>query len=223
MTRHFDAELQGLKTLILSMGGCVERAVELSCQAILKRRSADFKQVHDQEAQVNKLHMEVDLACLNLLAKQAPVARDLRLVMAIIKINTDLERMGDQAVNMSHNGKDFLERQPISYSFSDFEKMSKAVREMVRASLDAFVRGDVKLSQEVLNRDDEVDQFRDKIFSEIKSLMSLKIENIEAGLDMILIARNLERLADHATNIAEEVIFIMTGDDVRHGHQSSLG
>lgn len=222
MIRHFDAELQDLKNLILSMGGCVEKAVEEACRALFQKKPELIDAVHEQEVRINSLQIEVDQACLNLLAKQAPVARDLRLVMAVIKINTDLERMGDQATNIAYNSADWLERpQTLPQSMTDLEKMATTVKEMVKSSLDAFVQRDVDLSQKVLERDDEVDQFKDKIFRDMKLLMAKDKTNIDAALDLILIARNLERLADHATNIAEEVVFITTGDDIRHGHRNT--
>lgn len=216
MIRHVDAELHDLKNLILSMGGCVEKVIEDVCLGVINRSPERFRSVYAQEKIINDLHLKVDLACMNILAKQAPVATDLRLVIAAIKINTDLERMGDQAVNIAHNGEEYLEQETLLQA-ADFKQMSKEVRHMVKVALDAFVKMDVNLSRQVLDHDDVVDQFRNKIVDSLKEEMQRNINSLTGCLNLIRIARNLERLADHATNIAEEVIFIATGDDIRHG------
>ncbi|MGZ3685698.1 MAG: phosphate signaling complex protein PhoU, partial [Bdellovibrionota bacterium] len=155
-----------------------------------------------------------------LLARQSPLAADLRLVIAILKISTDLERMGDQAVNISYNAKDYLEGEPVK-DLVDIPRMAKEVKAMVRDALDAFVRQDRTLAEEVLLKDDVVDNLKDKVFHELIAYMTRTPTNIKQALDLILIARNLERLGDHATNIAEDVIFAVTGDDIRHGGTSS--
>ncbi|MGZ3737660.1 MAG: phosphate signaling complex protein PhoU, partial [Bdellovibrionota bacterium] len=197
-----------------------EQAVEFATQALIQRQPGMFKQVHELEARINREHMEVDESCLELLARQSPLAADLRLVIAILKISTDLERMGDQAVNIAYNAKDYLEGEPIK-ELVDIPKMAAEVKSMVRDALDAFVRQDRKLAEEVLLKDDTVDNLKDKVFHELVQYMSKNPTNIERALDLILIARNLERLGDHATNIAEDVIFAVTGDDIRHGGTSS--
>jgi phosphate transport system protein len=218
MHRHVDTELQELKQLILEMGGCVEKALSEVCQALFAKEPARLKEVHNQEARVNDLQIAVDQACVRLLAKQAPVAKDLRFVIATIKINTDLERMCDQAVNIAHCASDLFQRGTASGLPSDLVRISEKVRIMVRDSLDAFVRRDVNASHGILERDDEIDELKDKIIVDSIGHMRAHTDRIEADLEMIIIAKNFERLADHATNIAEEVIFMTTGDDVRHGH-----
>jgi len=219
MHRQFEEELKDLKEQILRMGGHVEQAVELATQALIQRQPSMFKQVHDLEAKINREHMEVDESCLQLLARQSPLAADLRLVIAVLKISTDLERMGDQAVNISYNAKDYLECEPIK-ELVDIPRMASEVRVMVRESLDAFVKQDRGMAEAVLLKDDVVDELKDKVFHELVEYMSKNPTNIEPALDLILIARNLERLGDHATNIAEDVIFAVTGDDIRHGGNS---
>lgn len=219
MHRHFDEELKNLKEQILAMGSHVEDAVELATQALIRRNTASLGRVHELEARINREHMEVDESCLGLLARQSPLAADLRLVVAVLKISTDLERMGDQAVNIAHNTKDYLEAAPVK-DLVDIPKMAAEVKVMVRDCLDAFVRQDSKLAREVLNRDDTVDALKDKVFQDLLKYMSQNPTQVEPALDLILIARNLERLGDHATNIAEDVIFAVTGDDVRHGSAS---
>jgi phosphate transport system protein len=219
MHRHFETELKDLKEQILAMGGHVERAVEAATQALMQRKPELFKQVHELEAKINREHMEVDESCLELLARQSPLAADLRLVIAILKISTDLERMGDQAVNISYNAKDYLEGEPVK-DLVDIPKMAKEVQAMVRDALDAFVRQDRQLAEGVLIKDDTVDALKDKVFHELIGYMGTHPTNVERALDLILIARNLERLGDHATNIAEDVIFAVSGDDIRHGGTS---
>jgi phosphate transport system protein len=214
--RTIDSQLEELKRLILVMGGHVEKALSESTAALIARNSDSFNQVHDIEKSINEGHIAVDNACLALLAKQGPVAKDLRLILSIVKINTDLERMGDQCVNIAYTGKDYLARKPLK-NIADVSKMSEVVRNMVKESLDCFVRGDVELAKRILLMDDEVDTFRNKIFKDQMNHMKTASEDVEASLDIILVARNLERLGDHATNIAEDVIFAFTGKDVRHG------
>lgn len=216
MERTMDSQLDELKRLILVMGGHVERALSEATVALISRNSENFNQVHDIEKKINEGHMAVDNACLSVLAKQGPVAKDLRLILSIVKINTDLERMGDQCVNIAYTGKDYLSRQPLSH-VSDITVMSQLVREMVKDSLDCFVRGDVVLAKKILLKDDEVDGLKNKVFRDHLSHMKTAPQDVEACLDLILVARNLERLGDHATNIAEDVIFAFTGKDVRHG------
>jgi phosphate transport system protein len=216
MDRHFDTELQKLKDLILSMGGNVEQAIEHATQALLLREPERLDRVFELETQVNKSHLLVDETCLNLLARQAPMANDLRMIIAIMKINTDLERMGDQAVNIAHNSKRYLAEPPLK-PLIDLPRMAEDVRSMVRDSLDSLVKRDPVLATEVLNRDDRVDAFKNQIFRELITYMIGDPRTIERALNLILIARNLERVGDHATNIAEDVIFAITGRDVRHG------
>jgi phosphate transport system protein len=216
MERHVDSELRELKQKILAMGGLVEKAIEEATQALLLRDSARFAQVHVLEREINRYHLSVDEKCLQILARQSPLAADLRLVLAVIKINTDLERMGDQAVNISHNAQRYISEPPLK-PLIDLPRMAERVREMVRESLDAFVKGDLKLAERVLTMDDMVDALKNQIFRELITYMIADPRSIERALNLILIARNLERLGDHATNIAEDVIFAITGKDIRHG------
>lgn len=223
MIRHFETELQDLKQLILAMGGNVEKALAEVCQALFAKDASRLREVHTQETKVNELQIAVDQACVQLIAKQAPVAKDLRLVIAIIKINTDLERMGDQAVNIAHCTKDLFQLWHATAVSTDILTISEKVRSMVRDSLDAFVRRDVVLSREILGRDDEIDELKGKIIKDALVTMRKNPDQLEANLEMIMIAKNFERLADHATNIAEEVIYLATGDDVRHGNAGAPG
>lgn len=216
MQRQFEHELKNLKEQILAMGGHVELAVEAATQALIQRQTEPLKRVHELEAKINREHMEVDEACLTLLARQSPLAADLRLVIAILKISTDLERMGDQAVNIAYNTKDYLEGDAVK-DLVDIPVMANEVRAMVRDALDAFVNRDRDLAQKVLLKDDTVDSLKDKVFHDLIERIQQKPAITKQALDLILIARNLERLGDHATNIAEDVIFAVTGADIRHG------
>lgn len=215
MVRQLDSELRELAGKIVQMGGAVESAIQEAMTALIQRDQRRFARVHELEREINQLHMSVDEECLRLLARQTPVASDLRTIVAIIKINTDLERMGDQATNIAHNGKHYLE-EPALKPLIDLPEMAKAVQLMVKESLDAFVRRDQALAQAVLLKDDAVDAFKDKIYEELKEIMKKDSLSVGRALNLILIARNLERLGDHATNIAEDVIFVISGQDVRH-------
>ncbi len=216
MERIIDGQLEELKKLMLEMGGQVEQALRAVIDGLLKKENKFFLEVHDVETHINILQIKIDNECLQVLAKQGPVAKDLRLILSIIKINTDLERMGDQCVNIAHLGRELLERGSVS-SMQDIETMTKSVREMVKGSLDSFVKMDIVAAKSILRMDDQVDQLKNKVYKDSTALMKVEPHNIQSLMDLILIARNLERLGDHATNIAEDVIFAFSGKDVRHG------
>ena len=216
MIRNFETDLKSLKNRILEMGGFVEQAIDIATYALQQRDASKLQSIHLVEHKVNQSHVAIDNACVELLAKQSPFAADLRLVISIIKINTDLERIGDQAVNISYNAGHYLKDHRIDVA-DDLTKMGVAVKVMVRNSLDAFMKQDIVLAQGVLEADDEVDAYKNKMFQHLVGFMKQEPTLIESALDLILIARNLERMGDHATNIAEDVIFACTGEDVRHG------
>jgi phosphate transport system protein len=219
MERIIDSQLEDLKKLTLEMGGLVEKAITITTTGLLKKELNSFKEVHHIEESINELQMKIDEHCLQVLAKQGPVAKDLRLILSIIKINTDLERMGDQCVNVSHLGRELIERS-FTNSLQDLEQMFRCAAEMVKAALDSFVKMDVIAAQKVLLMDDQVDAYKKKINEDSVALMKVDGAHLQDHLDFILIARNLERLGDHATNIAEDVIFAFSGRDVRHGLSS---
>ncbi len=218
MERHFDASLRELKEQLVTMAGLVEKAIEEATQGLKTTKSERFQNVYELERKINQCHISVDSACLKLLALQQPLATDLRLIFAIIKINTDLERMGDQAVNIARNAQEYIKSPPLK-PLIDLPIMFQEVREMVGITLDAFVKNNESLAREVLKRDDRVDALKNKIFKDVLELLKTSSEQVEQGLTLILIARNLERIGDHATNIAEDVIFALTGEDVRHSTQ----
>jgi phosphate transport system protein len=216
MQRQFEVELRELKNRILAMGGLVEQAIERSTLLLGSRDQSGFLQLKSIERRINEENMMIDSICLEILARLSPVAADLRLILAIIKINTDLERMGDQAMNIGYNVDHFIEDGGVDLQLN-LPLMAGLVKKMVRDSLDAFMKDDVELAQQVLESDDEVDQCKNDVFSKMVAFMRTSPDQIGPALDMILVARNLERMADHATNIAEDVIFACTGEDVRHG------
>ncbi len=215
MERHFDNSLREVKEQLFAMAGLVERSIETATEALKNRDLEKLKQVYEIEKRVNQAHIAVDEGCVRLLATQQPFAADLRVIVAIIKINTDLERMGDQAVNIAHNSERYLQGETVK-ALIDLPIMSGEVRWMVREALDSFVKADEKQAREVLVRDDKVDDLKRKIFRDILERMKNQPELIEQGLSLILIARNLERIGDHATNIAEDVIYALLGQDIRH-------
>jgi phosphate transport system protein len=214
--RNIDSEIGRLREKLLSMGGYVEKAIEEATQALIENQPNRFDRVHEFEEKINQLHIQVDEDCLKFLATQSPLAADLRFILAVIKINTDLERMGDQAVNIALNGREYLARPPLK-PLIDIPRMANEARFMVKESLDAFVKKDVALAQDVLKRDDSVDAMKNQIFRELLTYMMGDPKTVEQAMCLILIARNLERVGDHATNIAEDVIFVVSGQDIRHG------
>jgi phosphate transport system protein len=213
--RKIDSGLESLKEELIHMAGLVEEAVEAAICAWRDRDSAKIDRVCEIEYKVNLAHKSVDSTCFKLLATQQPLAADLRLILSIIKINADLERMVDQAVNIVENARYYLKFPPLPDSTS-LSEMSDAVRFMVREAIDAFVRSDALLATNVLRCDDKVDNYKDKIFRDVLDYLKTAPKDIEQGFNVILIARNLERIGDHSTNIAEDVIFTVSGEDIRH-------
>ncbi len=220
MERHFDTSLRELKEQLVTMAGLVEKAIEEATQGLQSADVERFQNVFDLEKKINQCHISVDSACLKLLALQQPLAADLRLIFAIIKINTDLERMGDQAVNIARNAQEYIKAAPLK-PLVDLPIMFQEVRQMVGITLDSFVKNNEPLAREVLKRDDRVDALKNKIFKDVLEHLKTHSAQVEQGLTLILIARNLERIGDHATNIAEDVIFALKGEDVRHSAQVS--
>jgi phosphate transport system protein len=215
MERHWQHDLEELKTRLLWMGNLAERAVHQAVHAVLDTNEHLAEAVHSEEDAINEMQIEIDERVQRLLALQAPMATDLRLLLAVSRINGDLERIGDQALNIAHSAKKIL-RHPQVMSYVDLPKMSELAEGMVRDSLDAVVRGDQELAQSVLRRDDHVDRFRDQMFRELLTYMMANTALVFAAFELILVAKNLERIGDHATNIAEDVIYIVAGRDIRH-------
>ena len=213
---HFESELQALKNQLLTMGALVEERVHRAVQSLINRREEEAERIIASDAEVNDLQIDIDERCLRLLATQTPLAVDLRLITSAMKINADLERVGDQAVNIAENVLKLLPQPPLK-PLIDIPRMAAIAEKMIRDSLDAFVRRDPELARDVLRRDDEVDELKDQVFRELLTYMMADPGTIHRALALILISRNLERIGDHATNIAEDVIFMVLGKDIRHG------
>ncbi len=218
MERHFEVKIEELKRILVLMGAYVEKALEEGAEALLKEDKTRFQKVHEIEKKINDEQLHIDNFCMELLAKQGPVARDLRFIVAVIKINTDLERMGDQCVNIAYNGHDYLQHS-LSVECPEISQMITDVKAMVKMSLDAFVKSDEHLAQKVMLMDDSVDLNKNAVLRRLEEWMMKNPQHIRPALNLILIARNLERLGDHATNIAEDVIFASSGRDIRHGRE----
>jgi phosphate transport system protein len=216
---HFEAELQVLKQRLLNMGALVEERVHAAIEALVERRLDVAERIAAGDRDVNELQMEIDDRCLKLLALQQPMATDLRLITSAMKINSDLERIGDQAVNVAENVIRILPYPPLR-PLIDLPRMAEIAESMTRDALDAFVKKDAGLARNVLKRDDQVDQLKDHTFRVLLTYMMTDPGTIERALTLILISRNLERIADHATNIAEDVIFLVEARDIRHGQEA---
>jgi phosphate transport system protein len=213
--RHFQEELEQLKTRLLEMGGLAEEQVRLAVKALMERDRELVALALNGDEPINKLHIEVDGRCFTLLALHQPMAVDLRAIVAAVKINTDLERVGDLAINIAEAARRYAQHAPVK-KLIDIPRMATIAQNMLRDSLDAFVRRDTDLAQRVLNEDDKLDALKTQIFRELLTYMLQDPGTIEAALDLILISRHLERIGDHATNIAEDVIFMVSARDVRH-------
>jgi len=215
MERHFEKEMNALKERLLWMGSLAERSVHQAVHSVLESDETLAKRVLEEEDAINELQMEIDDRVVQLLALHQLMATDLRFVLAISRINNDLERIGDQAVNIAQGALRVL-RHPRVKPYVDLPRMSDLVEEMVRDALNAVVRRDVELAHKVLATDDQVDYYRDQIFRELLTYMMGDSSVVFPAFELVLAAKNLERIGDHATNIAEDVIYIVKGQDVRH-------
>jgi phosphate transport system protein len=213
--RHFSLELEGLHGRLLQMGGLVESAIRKSIRSLVDRDKNVADQVFQDEERINQLEIEIDNLGTRLLALHQPVARDLRFLTAALKINTDLERMGDLAVNIAERALSLMAAPPIK-PLIDIPKMASLVEAMLLRSLDAFVKGDAEIARTVLMSDDEVDDLRDVVYKELVTFMQQDPTSVQCAVDLMFVARDLERIADHATNIAEDVVYLVQGIDIRH-------
>jgi phosphate transport system protein len=215
MQRHFHEELEALKQTLLAMGGLVEDQIRRVMRALTERDDALAQEVIDRDRQVNAYDVEVDETCVNLLALHQPAAGDLRFITTAMKIVTDLERIGDQAVNIGQRALE-LNREPQLKPYIDLPRMAERAQAMVKESLDAFVTRDTELARRVCAADAEVDALKEQIFRELLTFMMEDTRTISRAIRLILISRFMERVADHATNIAEMVIYMVEGKMVRH-------
>ena len=215
VVRHFQEELRLLQQRLLAMGGLAEEQMCDAVKALATRDLALADRILASDEAINALHIEIDDRCFKLLALHQPMAADLRAIVAAVKINTDLERIGDLAVNIAEATKRYVDHPPVK-PLIDIPRMADIAQAMLRHALDAFIQRDLQLAQEVLSADDQLDGLKTQIFRELLTHMLADAGTIEPALDLILISRHLERIGDHATNIAEDVIFIVSARDVRH-------
>jgi phosphate transport system protein len=219
--RHFQEELEQLKTRLLEMGGLAEDRVRTAVRSVVERDVALMERVLTGDGDINQLHIEIDDRCFKLLALHQPMAVDLRSIVAAVKINTDLERVGDLAVNIAEAARRYFQH-PAVKELIDIPRMADIAQDMLRDALDAYVRRDTALAQTVLDRDDDLDELKTAVFRELLTHMLQDANTIEPSLDLILISRHLERIGDHATNVAEDVIFMVSAKDVRHQQNDEL-
>ena len=215
MERHFDEELKDLRQKLLNMADTAQEMIGLAVKALVERKKELTDKVFSLEETVNRTEIEIEEEVLRLLALRQPIAGDLRLLTAILKINNDLERVADQAVNISETVLYLLKEPPLK-PLIDIPQMAATAQKMIKNSLEAFVHENPALAQQVCREDDEVDRLNDQVFRELLTYMMEDPKSITRAVDLILVARNLERIADHATNIAEDVIFIVEGKNIKH-------
>ena len=212
---HFQKELEALKENLLKMAAVVEEAIRNSVQSLVKRDSDLARKAFEVEDRINKMELTIDDMCLKLLALRQPMATDLRFITSAMKITTDLERMGDQAVNISERALS-LNQEPQIKPYIDIPRMAEIAQSMVKDVLDAFVNRDPKLARSVCARDDVVDGLNDQVVRELTTYMVSDPKTITRSVHLMIVARCLERIADHATNIAEDVIFMVDALVIKH-------
>jgi len=215
MPKRFDAEMQALKTKVVTMGGLVQEMIQTAMEALVARNKQLVAKVNELEDQVDRFQVEIDNDVVRLMTVYGPVAIDLRFILMTTRINTELERIGDQTVNTCEN-VELLLSEPELKKLTDLPRMSDTAARMVKESLEAFSEKSTQKAAEVIKTDGEVDALDDQIFRELLSYMIADPKNITRSVALLLTSRSLERIADHATNIAEEVIYMVKGEDVRH-------
>jgi len=215
MTKHFRKELETIKKRILTLGSMVEDLVHDSVQAVERVDAELADEIIKKDSEIDETEVDIEEECLKVLALHQPVAVDLRFIIAVIKINSELERIGDQAVNIAQRVQVIAKRPKPPFWF-DYSEMGEKAQKMLRMSLDALVNMDVDLAYRVITMDDEVDQIKSDAYDKIKQAIQELPERVGYYINLLLISRHLERLADHATNIAEEVIYLVEGEIFRH-------
>ena len=213
--RHFHEELNRLKNQLLVMGSMVEASIQKSIQALEERKPELAREVLDDDKKIDQMEVEIDESCITLMALDQPVAVDLRMLLGVLRINNDLERMGDHAVNIAERAERLAEA-PLLKHLVDIPRMATIVQSMVKDVLDGFVQEDPEKARTVCQRDDDVDELDDRF---IRALLTYMMENpktITQGMDLIMISKNLERIGDLATNIAEDVVFIYQAKTIKH-------
>jgi phosphate transport system protein len=215
MVPHFQEELGELKARLLEMGGLAEERGRMAVRALIDRDAALVERVLTGDSPINQLHIDIDNRCFKLLALHQPMAVDLRAIVSAVKINTDLERVGDLAVNIAEAVVRYMQHAPVK-PLIDIPQMAEIAQRMLRDALDAYVQRDVPKAEAVLAEDDRLDGLKTQVFRELLTYMLQNPSTIEPALDLILVSRHLERIGDHATNVAEDVIFMVSARDVRH-------
>jgi phosphate transport system protein len=218
MHRHFDEEIAELQRRVITMGGLAEAMIHKALRSLLERRESYWEEIARMEEEVNALQIEIDDRAIHLTALQQPVGTDVRLLFMASRVASDLERIADQAVNVCQNARILLAEPPLK-PLIDLPIMGTLAEKMVHDGLDSLVRRDVTLAERVLEEEIRVDALKDQIFRELLTYMMSNTATIPRALALILISRNLERVGDHATNIAEETIYLVQGRDVRHHHE----
>lgn len=208
-------EIENLKKRLLEMGALVEEGIQRSIRAVVQRDPFAAAEVFKNEARINSIELEIDGLAINLLALHQPMATDLRFIIAALKINTNLERMGDLSITIAHSARALTDA-PVIDPMIDIPLLAGLVQSMVRNSMDAFVARDVELARSVLASDDAVDSLRTACYHQLLAFMERDPRNIRQALNLLTVSRTLERLADHSTNIAEDVLFYVKGIEVRH-------
>ena len=217
---HFQEELSQLQARLLVMGGLAEDRVRTAMCGLVEGDHAAIERVLSGDEAINQLHVEIDDRCVKLLALHQPMAVDLRAIVSAVKINSDLERVGDLAVNIAEAAARYMTHAPVK-PLIDIPRMAIIAQGMLRDALDAYVRRDVTMAGNVLNRDDEVDALKTLVFKELLGYVQRDKTTVAASLDLILISRHLERIGDHATNVAEDVIFMVSARDIRHQSEAT--
>ena len=215
MESHFHQELNSLKAELLKMAGLAEQAISNAVEALVKRNTALAEKTIAEDEKLNEMEILIDDRCLKLLALHQPLAADLRFITSAMRINLDLERIGDQAVNIAERVI-FLNQEPQLKPYIDIPRMAQIAQSMVKDVLDAFVNGDAKLARSVCERDDQIDALNDQVFRELLTYMMADSKSITRAVHLIIVSRCLERIADHATNVAEGVIFMVKALVIKH-------
>lgn len=217
MERHFDEELSELREKLLRLASLADQSVVQALKALVQRDDAIAARVHEDDDLLDRLEVEIDDFCIRLLALRQPAAKDLRFIAMAMKISTELERVGDQAVNIAHRAEE-LSKEPLLKPLVDIPRMAEIARGMIIDSLDAFIKEKPAIARQVIRRDSQVDQLNDQLQRELTSFMIENPATITRALKLMTVAHNLERIGDHATNIAEEIVFLYEARDIRHEH-----
>ena len=222
MERHFEREIEALKEQLLLMGGRAEQIVRKSIESLVRRDAEQAGAVFVDDKLIDRLEIDIEERCIKLFALQQPLATDLRFIMSALKISNDLERVGDHAVNIAQSAVR-LSAEPVLKPLVDIPRMADLSTAMLHDALDAFVRRDPETARVLCRRDDEVDNLNRQVFRELLSYMIESPATITRSMDLILVARNLERVADLATNVAEEVVFINEARIIKHRADEAVG